>query len=67
MKLLDAIDIRKVGFTKSDQTRLNGAQSAEVRDKQLKPGDIAYHKDQKIYLKLEKYVVPSTLTNGDAA
>jgi PHR domain len=45
-----------LGFTKSGLTLLNGAQGSEKREKTLKSGDFAYHRDTSSYLKLEKIV-----------
>ena len=56
-KELNDIDWKKTGFTKDGLTLLNGAQSAEVKDKSLKPGDYAYHRPKKQYVKLDKLIV----------
>lgn len=59
-KLLNDIDWKKLGFTKSGLTLLNGAQAADVKERQLKQGDYAYHKPTNQYVKLDKFVAPQT-------
>ena len=46
-KALADIDWAKIGFFKIGLTKLNGAQGAEIREKAVKGGDVAYHRDTK--------------------